>query len=607
VRTQKRLYLQTSNIYKCELEKCLICGSRLEQDDYLNGRKIVQTMTSVMQIGYYAKGCPMPGCDGYQKWLRSAEWQQIAPLNGTYGYDVIASIGWQRQTLHQTFAEIHLGLANELQISESQVRYLYTYHYLPLLACHERGAWAEIERVSAEKGLILTTDGLAPEGGEAQLWVVRELRTGKTLRSGWMSEQGQTAFENFLGPIAAAGLRVEAVISDKQRGLVPAIEVVFPEAKHAFCQSHYLGNIAEPIAKADEAMKVSLRQQVRQEIGALIRPEQVEQPGVLTVTGVLPTPITTAAGAEVPPDPREDKPLGEAETEETEAAGPAQAQTQAEAIVLVEPEQAEIESALKRRIRYLLTLKGRPPFRLAGIEMYERLNEVSDHLAEMLAYLSSPCLEQLHRGLELSLTMFKDNYLDLRQGADWLHQISELLDPQDKPPRPGAQVETALLSYLDDIRQQNRENEVLTEFAEQIEKTTHSYQRGLFHTYDLPDLPRTNNDQESEFRGLQQQLLRTTGQKGGTRRLIQRSGAWELIPRPDSLAETIEAISTVEHNEYKKEQTRVRSHRDRFRFHTRSVKLSRKQLQDLKNRWLRLSPDKLPETTRRQREESHPL
>jgi hypothetical protein len=598
MRTPKGLYPQTSNVYKCELERCLICGSQLEQKDHLNGRKTVQTLTTVMQIGYYAKGCPLAGCDGYENWLRSAAWQQIAPLNGTYGYDVIASIGWQRQTLHQTFSEIHRGLGQGLQISESQVRYLYTYQYLPLLACHERGSWAEIAGISSEAGLILTLDGLAPEGGEPQLWLVRELRTGKTLRSGWMSEQGQVAFENFLGPIAEAGLRVEAVISDKQRGLVPAIGVVFPKAKHAFCQSHYLGNIAEPVAKVDEAMKVNLRKQVRQEIGELIRPEQVEQPGVLTVTGLLPTPIKTAETAEVPPETRRDEALDHAQE---------QKQTKDEEIDPSWQEQREIENALKRRIRYLLTLKGRPPFRLAGIEMYERLNEVSGNLEEMLAHLSSPCLAQLHQGLALALTMFKDNYLDLRQGADWLHQIAKLLDPQDNPPRTGAQVQTALLSYLDDIRQQSQDNQVLIEFAQQIEKTTHSYQRGLFHTYDIPDLPRTNNDRESEFRGLNQQLLRTTGQKGGTRRLIQRSGAWELIPRPDTLAETVEAISTVEHNEYIKEQTRVRSHRDRFRFHTRSTQLSRKQLQDLKNRWLRLPPDKLPETTHPQKKGSHHL
>ena len=606
MRTQKRLYPQTSNVYKCELETCLICGSRLEQSDYLNGRKIVQTMSSVMQIGYYPKECPSPGCKGYQSSLRSAEWQQIAPLYGTYGYDVIASIGWQRQTVHQTFAGIHSELAKKVEISESQVRYLYTYQYLPLLACHERESWQELKRVSEERGLILTLDGLAPEGGEPQLWLVRELRTGKTLRSGWMSEQGQTAFENFLRPIAEAGLRVAAVMSDKQRGLVSAIEVILPNARRTFCQGHYLGNIAEPVAKADEAMKVSLRKQVRAEIGGLIRPEQVEQPGVLTVTGLLPTPIKEEEVAEVLPETGQDESWGDVEAEEIGITGSEQEDTKVEENEMVEQEQEKIETAIKRRIRYLLTLKGRPPFRLAGIEMYERLTEVSDNLAEMITHLPSPCLEQLHQGLDQSLVMFKGDYLDLSQGADWLHQISELLDPEGKPARTGEQVQAALLSYLDDIQGQSQDNQVLAEFAKQIKKTTHNYLKGLFHSYDIPDLPRTNNDRESEFRRLNQHLLRTTGQKGGTRRLIQRSGAWELIPRPDSLVETVEAISTVEHGEYEKERTRVRSHRDRFRFHTRSVKRSRKQLQDLKERWLQLPPDKSPEASHFQGERVPP-
>ncbi len=606
MRTQKQLYPQISNVYKCELKSCLICDSRLEQSDYLNGRKIVQTIPSVMQVGYYPKWCPRPECAGYQSKLRSGEWQQIAPLHGTYGYDVIASIGWQRQTLHQTFAEVHCELAKKVKISESQVRYLYTYQYLPLLACHERESWPELERVSAEMGLILTLDGLAPEGGEPQLWLVRELRTGKTLRSGWMSEQGQTAFENFLRPIAKAGLRVQAVMNDKQQGLVPAVKVIFPDAKRAFCQGHYLGNIAEPVAKADEAMKVSLRKQVRAEIGGLIRPEQVAQPGVLTVTGLLPSPIKEEEVVEILPEVGLAEPLDDVETEETGTVEPEQEATKEEENELVEPEQAEIEVAIKRRIRYLLTLKGRPPFRLAGIEMYERLSEVSANLAEMIAHLPTPCLAQLHQGLEQSLAMFKGDYLDLSQGADWLHHISDLLDPAGKPVRTGEQVKTAILSYLTDIQEQSQNNEVLTKFAKQIKKTTHSYLRGLFHSYDIPDLPRTNNDRESEFRRLNQHLLRTTGQKGGTRRLIQRSGAWELIPRPDSLTETVEAISTVEHSEYEKERTRVRSHRDRFRFHTRSVKRSRKQLQDLKKRWLQLPPDKSPDTAHFQGERAPP-
>lgn len=290
MRIAKQLYPQITKVYTCELEICSSCGSRLEQSDYLNGRKIVQTMSSVLQISYYPKRCPQPECREYQRNLRSGGWQQVAPLYGSYGFDVIGSIGWRRQTEHQTYKELHDKLARQVQISQAEVRHLYNDHYLPLLACQERSSWAEVKQVSRQQGLILSLDGLAPAGGEAQLWLVRELRTGRTLRSGWMSEQGQPAFENFLRPIAEQGLRVEAVLSDKQRGLLAAIGVVFPQAKHAFCQSHYLHNMAEPLARADESMKVSLRQQLRQEIEEVIRAEQVAQKGVLTVTGLLPSP-----------------------------------------------------------------------------------------------------------------------------------------------------------------------------------------------------------------------------------------------------------------------------------------------------------------------------
>ena len=84
--------------------------------------------------------------------------------------------------------------------------------------------------MAAKQGLILTLDGLAPQGGEPQLWLVRELRTGYTIRSGWMSEQSQVAFENFLRPIVETNWLIQAVMSDKQRGLVPAIKELFPEA-----------------------------------------------------------------------------------------------------------------------------------------------------------------------------------------------------------------------------------------------------------------------------------------------------------------------------------------------------------------------------------------
>lgn len=475
---------------------------------------------------------------------------------------MIAQIGWQRQTYRHRFEAIHDALEASLQISESQVRYLYHYQYLPLLACQERVHLERLTRMAEQSGLILSLDGLAPEGGEPQLWVVRELQTGLTLRSGWLSQQDQTTFVNFLQPIGDWGLRVVAVLSDKERGLVPAVAQVFPQAKHAFCQTHYLQNAAAPVAEADQAMKVTLRKAVRAEVGDLIRCEQTESVGVLTVTGLLPSPVDEA---ELPPQPPSQNP-------------PDPMAQEREAIV----------QDLLRRVRYLLTLKGRPPLRLAGVEMFERLREVETCLEVLIHHQAEPRLVQLRQGLHTALQAVQPDYQDLRQAADWLEQIADLLEPEGKADRTGSEVQRDLLAYLKDIQKESQDSSRLQAFGQTIYQTTLNYEAGLFHCYDVPGLPRTNNERESEFRALNRRLLSTTGQKGLVRRLIQREGAWELIPRPGSLRETIHAFRQVDAIDFCQEQRRVRNHRNRFRLHTRSAKQSRVQLKRLEQRWTAL-------------------
>jgi len=495
---------------------------------------------------------------------KSAQWQQIAPCHCTYGYDVIAYIGWQRQTGCQSFQALHEDLQTRLQISEAEVRHLYQERYLALLACHERQRMSDLTMVAERAGLILSLDGLAPEGGEPQLWVVRELQTGLTLRSGWLSQQDQGTFERFLQPIQDLGLPVAAIVSDKQRGLVPAVAAVFPQAKHSFCELHYLKNAAEPVAALDQEMKITLRQSVRAEIGSFIRQEQVETEGVLTVTGVVPSPVE----AETTCQPEEPVPQHAEE--------------------LIGQEREAIVQDLKRRIRYLLTLKGRPPFRLAGIEMFERLTEVKTCLATLMTHYSAPQLVLLHQGLHVALQSVQSEYTDLRQAADWLQAIAQILDPDDKPHRTGIEVRQELFAYLDAIPQEGQLPPDLERLYQTILKTSRNYDPGLFHCYDLPGLPRTNNDRESEFRDLNRRLLQTSGQKGLVRRTIQRQGAWELIPHPGSLHGTILALSQVNMDNFRQERHRVRAHRQRFRLHTRSAKQSRRQLEQLTRRWLAL-------------------
>ena len=541
-------------IYNCELDMCPQCKGTLVEVAYLNGLKTVQTMTKVLTMAYRPKRCTAPTCNSSGMNWPSAAWQQIAPKYGTYGYDVIAQIGWTRQKRGQRFAAIHSEVAARIQISEAQVRYLYHHRYLPLLACHERQHWQELTALSQQSGLLLGLDGLMPEGGEPQLWVVRELHTGWTLRSGWMSCQDEAAFIEFLQPIADSGLLVKALISDKQRGLLPAVTAVFPQALHGFCQLHYLNNAAAPVAAADEQMKIDLRQKIRATVGDLIRHKQAETPVGLTVTGMIPTPV-------VPAIPALDLPA------------------------IATRERETIVQDILHRVRYLLSLKGRPPFRLAGIEMFARLQEVSGCVQELLQQQTEPRLLTLQDGLQQALNAVRPEQSELCQAARWLADLAAVLDPDQQPARTATQIREEWQTCLAQIQEQGQASPRLQEFSSKIGKVSASYAPGLFHTYDVPGLPRTNNGRESEFRDLRRRLLSTTGQVGAVKRLLSRIGAWELIPGPNSLPETVAAIAHVARDQFLPELQRIQTHLARFRLHTRSAKQAETQLKQLAQRW----------------------
>jgi hypothetical protein len=501
--------------------------------------------------------------------LLSAEAQSIAPPGSTYGYDVLVRIGWLRYQARATYREIHRAVAAQARISESHIRYLYQHVDLPLLACHERQHRNHLAQIAeSQGGLILALDGLAPQGGEPQIWFIRELTSGLTLRSGWLAQQDQTTFEAFLRPLKQLEWPILAVLSDKQTGLMPAIKEVFPKSRYQFCQAHYLRNLAEPLADTDAAFKVDLRKAVRQHVGDLIRkdPRPDSDPGgILTVTGLLPSPIwmPDASGVSEPQSARSRTPQSEAD---------------------------DVIAQLWRRTRYVLTLKGRPPFRLAGMETYDRLDDVARLSLDLLTQRYDPRLAHLYQGLQSALLPFRQTYQDLQQGAAWLRDIAYILKPTSPQVRNGAQVAEQLRGYLDAIRRQSDVSPVIYDFGRHMDKVSRSYWPGLFHCYNVPGLPRTNNEIESHFRDTGRQMFRITGQKGLTRRTLQRQGAWELLPRPATEANLLDGLSQIPLKDLAQERQRFAQHRERFRLQSRSTRQTQMQFAQLRQRWAALPP-----------------
>jgi hypothetical protein len=332
---------------------------------------------------------------------------------------------------------------------------------------------------------------------------------------------------------------------------------------------HYLHNLAAPLAEAEAACKVELRQTVRQPVGDLSRREprtEAGQAGVLTVTGLLPSPRT--------------EPLAATSPTAQPTVAPASAGPEVDAVI----------TQLCRHTRSLFTLKGRPPFRLAGIATYERLHRVARCSLDLRAKRDEPRRAQLYQGLQAALSSWAALSQEFQQGAAWLHDIASILEPVATPPSSAEEVARQLRGSLDTVRWRSDVTPSLKTFGRHLDPVSRSSWPGLVHCDDMPGLPRTNNELESRFRATRRRLLRTTGQKGQTQRTLQRQGAWELFPRPPTEAKVLGALRQTPSEDLAQERQRFAEHRQRFRMQSRSLRQTHAQFDHLRQRWLALQP-----------------
>jgi hypothetical protein len=204
---------------------------------------------------------------------------------------------------------------------------------------------------------------------------------------------------------------------------------------------------------------------------------------------------------------------------------------------------------------------------------------------DLLATHYEPRLAQLYQGLQSALSPFAAIYQEVQQGAAWLHDIAYILHPVPTQPVCAAHVAGQLRGYLDTIQWQSDVTPRLQTFGRHLDKVSRSYWPGLFHCYDMPGLPRTNNELESHFRDTGRRLLRTTGQQGQTQRTLQRQGAWELLPRPSTEATVLGAVRQTPSEDLTQERQRFAAHRQRFRMQSRSLRQTQAQFDQLRQRW----------------------
>jgi len=132
-------------------------------------------------------------------------------------------------------------------------------------------------------------------------------------------------------------------------------------------------------------------------------------------------------------------------------------------------------------------------------------------------------LLKLERLLTDALNATAAFWVPLRQAYAWVHQAAHILN--NEPELAGAQVRRRLRGLVAAISRWRAQAGVLAPALAHFLKVTRSYWPGLFHCYDVPDLPRTNNDLEQLFGAHRYHERRATGRKGASPALVVRGAA----------------------------------------------------------------------------------
>ncbi len=108
----------------------------------------------------------------------------------------------------------------------------------------------------------------------------------------------------------------------------------------------------------------------------------------------------------------------------------------------------------------------------------------------------------------------------IQQAYSWLHQAAHVLTNEEQ-----RDVATLKQAYEQVLETMTKQQDLLGELAPAVThfcKVTQSYWAGLFHCYQVTDLPRTNNGLEQYFGTARHVERRATGRKRASPALVVR-------------------------------------------------------------------------------------
>jgi len=233
-------------------EQCEECGGPLQITQW-RGRMIWR-LDGLHLLTLRDKRCANLGCTGRTKIRRPSEELCFAQKHDRLGLDVLFEIGERRLRDDLSFAAIHALLkARGIDVTERTVSNAFK-RFLALMRCRAGDTEKVRKKLRRRGGMIVLIDGVQFDEHSPVLYVVTDTLSHTTLFAERHEVRSAEALAPMLERLKAMGVPILAFVTDKEKGLVPAIKKVFPDVPHQFCQLHFLKRCAEPLEKPLERL-----------------------------------------------------------------------------------------------------------------------------------------------------------------------------------------------------------------------------------------------------------------------------------------------------------------------------------------------------------------
>lgn len=311
---------------------CEVCGGPLHVTQHRE--RFVERLDGLVQLLRRDKRCCDEACPGRTKVLRPLEDLRFALPRMNFGTDVVVAVGERHLERHESLSLIAGELTEQgVPIHQTSAGRLFRC-YLALADLARGDDNAVRDRLRARGGIVPMLDGVQFDEHSPVIYLVWDALSGEPLFGERRPFRSADDLKSLLLRVKEMGVPVIGIVSDKEKGLVPAVTEVFPDAPYQFCQHHFLKNCAKPLAddlsalqesvedRAERARKIAKRLHVidlrgqetatqEKEKATTANDEQAETPTKAEDAEAL----TTSQGtkAETQPTPPEATPISEPE------------------------------------------------------------------------------------------------------------------------------------------------------------------------------------------------------------------------------------------------------------------------------------------------------